>query len=87
MQGIETEASVESAGRALVPVTPVSSEDSRHVPTHPSAAFVAHLLAAKANLPQTRERRRAEPDEATHSYQVSMTPLPPRSGRVLSRAM
>jgi hypothetical protein len=88
MQDIETDTRAESAvGRALVIVEPAAPENARYVPIHPSAAFIAHLLAAKANLPQTRERRRAEPDEAAHSYQVSMTPRPPRKGRVLSRAM
>jgi hypothetical protein len=72
--------------RALVVVGSKAPHAHRAV-THPSAAFLTQLLAAKAGLPQTRERRRAEPDEATHSYEVTMSPLPPRTGRTLSRAM
>lgn len=34
----------------------------------PSAAFLAQLIAAKRNLPQARERRRAEPHEAIAAY-------------------
>ena len=34
----------------------------------PSAAFLAHLIAASRNLPQARERRRAEPHEAIAAY-------------------
>ena len=72
--------------RALVVLEPISPRGERTV-THPSAAFVTQLLAVKADLPQTRERRRADPDEAMHSYEATMSPSPPRAGRVLSRAM
>jgi hypothetical protein len=74
-----------SESRALVALEPVPE---RHPPAAaPAAPFLAQLIAARAGLPQTRERRRAEPDEATHTYEVTMTPHAPRSGRVLSRAM
>lgn len=87
MQRIDSDTEVETApGRALVAVTPVDA-DMRHVPTHPSAAFVTQLLAIKAGLPQTRERRRAEPDEASRQYVTAMSPRPRHTGRVLSRAM
>ena len=71
--------------RALVALEPATE---RH-PTGaaPAAPFLAQLLAVKANLPQTRERRRAEPDEATHTYEAVMMPHPVYTGRVLSRAM
>ena len=71
--------------RALVALEPAA--ERRTATGAPAAPFLAQLLAVKANLPQTRDRRRAEPDEATHSYEVSMAPHAPRSGRVLSRAM
>jgi hypothetical protein len=71
--------------RALVALEP--APERRPSPATPSAPFLTQLLAVKAGVPQTRDRRRAEPDEATHSYEVSMAPHAPRSGRVLSRAM
>ena len=87
MPQIETEHEAKAGdGRALVVIGPASLH-SRHTAAHPSAAFLTQLLAIKAGLPQTRERRRAEPDEATHSYEATMSPFNPRTGRVLSRAM
>lgn len=71
--------------RALVALEPPA--ERRPSASVPAAPFLAQLLAIKAGLPQTRDRRRAEPDEATHSYTLNMTPPAPRSGRVLSRAM
>jgi hypothetical protein len=71
--------------RALVALEPAA--ERRPSAATPSAPFLTQLLAIKAGVPQARERRRAEPDEATQSYESSMTPRLPRSGRVLSRAM
>jgi hypothetical protein len=51
-----------------------------------SAAFVTQLLAMKEGLPQTRERRREEPDVAAHVYEAHMAPVTPGQGKVLSRA-
>jgi hypothetical protein len=71
--------------RALVALEPAAE---RRLPANaPAAPFLTQLLAVKAGVPQLRERRRAEPDEATQSYESSMAPRTPRSGRVLSRAM
>jgi hypothetical protein len=57
------------ASRALIPVRPV--EDVTDPPSsmrRPAAAFLAHLIATDHRLPQTRERRRAEPGEAVNCY-------------------
>ena len=35
------------------------------------ATFLAHLIATKDQLPQTRERRRAEPDEVIAAYRAA----------------
>jgi hypothetical protein len=35
------------------------------------APFIAQLLAVKDQHPQTRERRRAEPDEALAAYRAA----------------
>jgi hypothetical protein len=42
---------------------------------HPSAPFVAHLIATRMQAPQTRERRRAEPDEAIAVYRPMTKPV------------
>ena len=59
-------------------------------PTHEtprrSAAFVTQLLAIREDLPQTRERRREEPEVAAHVYEEQMAPVTPGRGKVLSRA-
>ncbi len=81
--GTETQA---GESRALVVLESGEARTKRGT-TQSSAPFLAQLLAAKADMPQTRERRRAEPDEAVHRYEVSMTPPTPRAGRILSRAM
>ncbi|HVV81240.1 MAG TPA: hypothetical protein VHD59_16710 [Pseudolabrys sp.] len=81
-EDLETKA---GESRALVALEPAA--ERRPGTAAPAAPFLAQLLAVKANLPQTRDRRRAEPDEATHSYETSMAPRPAYTGRVLSRAM
>lgn len=35
---------------------------------HLSAAFLAHLIATRQQAPQTRQRRRAEPEDAAALY-------------------
>ena len=53
-------------GRALV-VTEIA--EAPPSPVYREAAFLAHLIATKELMPQTRERRRAEPSEAIAAYQ------------------
>jgi len=69
---------------ALVAIEPLAS-DSTHAQIQRPAAFLAQLIAAKAQLPQTRERRRAEPDVAVHAYQAVLTGTPYAGGRNFSR--
>jgi hypothetical protein len=59
-------------GRALVPVSP-APEDQRAGPSggYPFAPFLAQLVATKDGHPQTRERRRVEPNEATAAYRAA----------------
>ncbi len=56
--------------RALVPLAPVRA---RHEPParNAQAAFLAHLIAMNDQVPQTRERRRAEPSEAIAAYRAT----------------
>ena len=71
--------------RALTVCEAMPAPPVRETP-RPSAAFVAQLLAIKEDLPQTRERRREEPEVAVHAYEEQMTPPTPDRGKVLSRA-
>jgi hypothetical protein len=71
--------------RALTVREPAQAHQIHEI-GHPSAAFLTQLLAIKEGLPQTRERRREEPDIAAHVYEAHMAPLPPDHGKMLSRA-
>jgi hypothetical protein len=51
-----------------------------------NADFVAHLIATSAQAPQTRARRRANPEEAIAAYDA-LGHWPTASGRVLSRSL
>ena len=57
------------ASRALVALTPTAAV-RQPSESHRQAAFLAHLIATKDQLPQTRERRRAEPAEAIAAYRA-----------------
>jgi hypothetical protein len=50
------------------------------------APFVAHLIATAAKAPQTRARRRAEPDAASAAYRA-LSQWPSNAGDVLSRSL
>ena len=56
--------------RALVALTPATAT-CKPSESHRQAAFLAHLIATKDQLPQTRERRRAEPTEAIAAYRAT----------------
>ena len=60
--------SAAAAGRSLVALSP--SHDTQDQPpcSRPSAAFIAHLVATAEQAPQTRLRRRAEPETAHAAY-------------------
>ncbi len=56
--------------RAMVALTPAAG--LRPPPeTHHQAAFLAQLLATKDQHPQTRERRRATPDDVIAAYRAT----------------
>lgn len=62
------QASEERSGRALVAIAsraPVLSEPPWK---RPEAAFLAHLIATASDAPQTRQRRRAEPQDVHVAY-------------------
>jgi hypothetical protein len=54
----------------------------------PRADFVAQLIATSWKAPQTRARRRAEPQAAIAAYRaLRQSPTPPPPGRALSRSL
>lgn len=57
------------ASRAL---TVIAAPAPRDLPplTRGDSAFLAHLIATKAQAPQTREKRRAEPAEVLAAYRA-----------------
>jgi hypothetical protein len=58
-----------STNTALVPLTPAEYGGSDAAPqSRPRADFLAQLIAARVQAPQTRLRRRVEPDEAVAAY-------------------
>lgn len=70
-------AASEAPGSALIAVeAPRQSEPPLQSMLHPSAPFVAHLLATRMHAPQTRARRRAEPEEAIAVYRSMTKPVP-----------
>ncbi len=71
----------------LVPVDPIDPEVAAlRAGPRPSAVFIAHLIATSAQAPQTRARRRAQPDQATAVYR-SIGQWPTTPGRKLSRSL
>jgi hypothetical protein len=73
--------------RALIPLAP--NEDRQPLllgAGRASADFIAHLIATSEKLPQTRVRRRAEPEEAAAAY-GALGHAPDRSGDAISRSL
>jgi K+-sensing histidine kinase KdpD len=66
----------ETEGRALIAIeAPAASERTPRPTRHPSASFVAQLIATHMQAPQTRARRRAEPAEAIAVYRSMTKPV------------
>jgi hypothetical protein len=65
----EADASVQES-RELVATGQVAGSQGAAV--YREAAFLAHLIATKEKVPQTRERRRAEPSEAIAAYRTAI---------------
>lgn len=58
----------ERESRALMVTAPAVSPPPPA--NYREASFLAHLIATKNHAPQTRERRRAEPNEAIAAYRA-----------------
>jgi hypothetical protein len=66
----EQPADPETASRALIPLQAiVGARKWPDASQRPCAGFLAHLIATAGQLPQTREKRRAEPEDAVAAYQ------------------
>jgi len=66
----------ETESRALIAVEPTTqSERTPGATRHPAAGFLAQLIATRMQAPQTRARRRAEPEEAMAVYRSMTKPV------------
>ncbi len=72
------------SARALIALQPIAPDHS-DMRARPQAVFLAHLIATDRKLPQTRERRRAQPEDAVAAYAATGAARPARAGRRLSR--
>lgn len=69
----------EAEVRALIPIGAAAASDRSPPRTrHPAAPFLAQLIATQMQAPQTRARRRAEPDDAIAVYQSMTKPVTQR---------
>ena len=73
-----------STNTALVPLAPPEPDAAPQ--SRPRADFLAQLIAAKVRAPQTRLRRRAEPDEAIAAY-GAQNQAPASAGGALRRSL
>ena len=75
-------------GTALIPVvTPEATMDRVQECNRPRADFLAQLIATRTLTPQTRSRRRAEPEEAIAAYGAGERLPAVLAGHALSRAL
>jgi hypothetical protein len=82
----QTEESTSSC-RALIPLSPVRTTERTQTVVRQPANFLAHLIATEQAIPQTRERRRVEPQIATAIYAAARQTLVNTSGHALARDM
>jgi hypothetical protein len=68
-----------SSSRALIALAHTAHETVSRRGIERTPNFLAHLLATRLQLPQARERRRAEPDEAVAAYQATVARLRQRN--------
>jgi hypothetical protein len=75
----------ETENRALIAITPAPQAERSWTHTRrPGAPFLAHLIATQMQAPQTRARRRAEPEEAIALYRAATAVLPAGSSGKLA---
>jgi hypothetical protein len=71
---------------AIVALAPAESERPARPDFRASADFIAQLIACAAQVPQSRARRRAEPEQAVAAYRAIRRP-PAETGRAVSRSL
>ncbi len=71
---------------ALVALTKRPDSANLRAGKRPRADFIAHLIATSAQAPQTCQRRRAAPKEATAIYRA-LGRSPSMAGLTLSRSL
>jgi len=60
---------VKPTGRALIPIAAANrTEPMRPSDVRAASPFLTHLIATEQGMPQTRKRRRADPDQAVAAY-------------------
>ena len=64
-----------SSSRALVMLAPPAQQEGLHRPIQRATSFVAQLIANVSGVPQTREKRRAEPSEVIAAYRATVERL------------
>ena len=64
-----------SSSRSLVPLIPLACQQdtSHHSPVRRVASFVTQLIATSQKLPQTCEKRRADPADVIAAYQATVS--------------
>src|ERR1700730_14661574 len=83
---VGTPADRQQPGRALVLVGSGRGTAIDPAGSRPSAVFLAQLIATAQRAPQTRRRRRAEPDEVSSTY-AAVAARGARMGRAIYRFM
>jgi len=61
-----------SSSRALITLATGSHETHPHRPIQRVSGFITHLIATARQLPQTRERRRADPADVIAAYRATV---------------
>ena len=73
--------------RALIPLSPVRHSERPQTVVRQPANFLAHLIATEQAIPQTRERRRVEPNVAARVYAAADERTVDQTSHSLSRDM
>ena len=76
-----------SSCRALIPLSPVRHSERTQTVVRQPANFLAHLIATEQAIPQTRERRRVEPNVAASVYAAADERTIGQTSHNLSRDM
>ena len=72
---MRTENDSPSSSRALVSLEADAHDAQPRRPLQRVSTFITQLIATASHLPQTRERRRADPDEVIAAYRATVERL------------